>query len=268
MPPSNPDAAAPLIRMRGAVLGYGGQPVLPPVDLDVRPGDFLGLVGPNGCGKTTVLRAMLGLLDPLSGSVTRSNAGLRFGYVPQRKALDGGWPLRAEEVVLMGLMDRVGFMRRPGAAHRAAAREALAAVGLEELATQPFDALSGGQKQRTLIARALAGRPTVLLLDEPTAGMDLPATRSILSLLRRLHRDGLTIVLVTHQLNEVANTARRVALFTEQGLEVGPVAEVLTPESLTRLYGVPVRTARVDGRLIILEGDAAGEGDEAEAWHA
>jgi ABC-type Mn2+/Zn2+ transport system ATPase subunit len=268
LPPSNPDPAPTLIVMKGAVLGYHGRPVLPPVDLDIRPGDFLGLVGPNGSGKTTVLRAMLGLLAPLSGSVTRSNAGLRFGYVPQRKALDGGWPLRVEDVVLMGLMDRVGFIRRPGEGHRAAAREALAAVGVEELAKQPFDALSGGQKQRTLIARALAGRPTVLLLDEPTAGMDLPGTRSILSLLRRLHRDGLTIVLVTHQLNEVANTARRVALFTGEGLEVGPVSEVLTPEALTRLYGVPVRTARVDGSLIILEGDAAGEGDEGETEHA
>jgi ABC-type Mn2+/Zn2+ transport system ATPase subunit len=268
--PSNPDPDSPLLSLRGAVLGYGGRPVLAPVDLEVHAGEFLGLVGPNGSGKTTVLRAMMGLLAPLSGSVTRSNVAVRFGYVPQRKALDRGWPLRAEDIVLMGLMDRVGLLRRPGEGHRAAARRALAAVGVEELAKRPFDALSGGQKQRTLIARALAGRPSVLLLDEPTAGMDLPGTRSVLSLLRRLHRDGLTIVLVTHRLNEVANTARRVALFTEEGLEVGPVQEVLTPTSLTRLYGVPVRTALVEGSLIILEGDADGEGngDGGQAGHA
>jgi ABC-type Mn2+/Zn2+ transport system ATPase subunit len=254
--PSSAEPILPLVQLRRASLGYGGKPVLPPLDLDLLRGDFLGLVGPNGSGKTTILRAILGLIEPLSGSVVRTDPRLRFGYVPQRKALDAGWPFRTMDVVLMGLLDRVGLLRRPGPEHRTAALEALERVGIRELAGDSFDTLSGGQRQRTLIARALAGRPNALLLDEPTAGMDLPGTRAILSLLRRFHGEGLTILLVTHRLNEVANTARRVAVLMADGLRVGPTREILDPEVLSQLYGVQVRAVEVGGRTVILEDEA------------
>jgi len=244
-------APDPLIRLRGASLGYGGRPLLPPIDLELRRGEFLALVGPNGSGKTTVLRALLGLIRPISGTVEQVPPLERVGYVPQRKTLDTGWPLRTLDVVQMGLFDRVGLLRQPGPEHRAEALRALASVGLEEVAERRYDALSGGQKQRVLIARALAGRPSVLMLDEPTAGMDLPSTGSILSLLARLHREGLTVILVTHQLNEVANTTERVALLTKHGLRVGTNREILTAENLTALFGVPVRRIDVNGDILI-----------------
>jgi manganese/zinc/iron transport system ATP- binding protein len=251
---SNAEGTRTLIRFRRAVLGYDGRPALPPVDLELFEGDFLGLVGPNGSGKTTILRAMMGLLKPMDGTVTFENAErLRFGYVPQRKSLDSGWPLRALDVVMMGLQDRIGFFRRPGSEHRCQALQAMEATGIEELAAVHFDALSGGQKQRTLIARALAGGPSVLLLDEPTAGMDLPSTRATLSVLRDLHRKGITVVLVTHQLGDVANTTRRVGLLSEDGVLVGPNWDMLTSERLTALYGVPVRVFELNGHLVIAE---------------
>jgi ABC-type Mn2+/Zn2+ transport system ATPase subunit len=251
---SDAEGAPTLIRLRRAVLGYGGRPALPPLDLELREGDFLGLVGPNGSGKTTILRAMMGLLEPLSGTVTYAKADdLRFGYVPQRKALDSGWPLRTLDVVMMGLLDQVGFLRRPGREHRRQALKAMEATAIGELADVAFDALSGGQKQRALIARALAGRPSVLLLDEPTAGMDLPSTRAILSVLEDLHRRGITVVLVTHQLGDVANTTRRVGLLGKDGMHVGPNREMLTSERLTALYGVPVKVFDLEGRLVVAE---------------
>ncbi|MEX0843083.1 MAG: metal ABC transporter ATP-binding protein [Gemmatimonadota bacterium] len=248
-------AAAPLISFRGAVLGYHGRPILPPLDVEILEGDFLGLVGPNGSGKTTILRAMMGLVNPLEGSVSLNAADrIRFGYVPQRKALDSGWPLRAIDVVMMGLLDRVGILRRPSGEHRQEAARAMEATDILDLAEVSFDALSGGQKQRTLIARALAGRPSVLLLDEPTAGMDFPSTQAILSVLDELHAGGITIVMVTHQLNEVANTTRRVGLLGPEGIHVGPNRDVLTSERLSGLYGVPVNVVELAGDVVILQG--------------
>jgi len=246
--------------LRGATLGYGRRVVLSGVELDIPRGDFLGLVGPNGSGKTTLLRAMLGLIKPLAGTVDRPVPDLRFGYVPQRKTLDDVWPLRTRDVVIMGLYHRMGLFRRPHAREREAALEALEAVGMGPFADLAFDDLSGGQKQRTLIARALVTAPDVLLLDEPTAGMDLPGAEAVLGLLRRLHRKGLTLVLVSHLLNEVVSTAVRVGLVGSNGLHVGPTREVVTDAHLSRLYGVPVRVVSVDGRLLVLPGGAAEDG--------
>ncbi len=244
----------PLIRFSGAVLGYRGHAALPPLDLDLGSGDFLGLVGPNGSGKTTILRAMMGLLKPLDGTVSLPPRDqIRVGYVPQRKALESGWPLLVRDVVMMGLLDRVGLLHRPRGDHREEALRAMETVGIMDLAETPFDALSGGQKQRTLIARALAGRPSILLLDEPTAGMDLPSTRAILSVLEELHAAGITVVLVTHHLNDVANTTSRVGLLGSDGIHVGPNREMLTSKRLSELYGVPVEVIRMEGGIVISE---------------
>jgi manganese/zinc/iron transport system ATP- binding protein len=215
----------------------------------------LGLVGPNGSGKTTILRAILGLLRPTAGTVKR-DPGVRFGYVPQRQSLSDDWPLDALDVVVMGLYDRVGWLRRPTRAHERAALDALDYVGLAALGKHRFSALSGGQKQRVLIARALVGRPSMLLLDEPTSGMDIAGTAAILAVLRRLHEnDGLTIVMVSHQINEVARVARRLGLVTGGGLRIGATEEMLTETNLSALYGTPVRVARTDGHRIVFTHD-------------
>lgn len=241
-----------LVSFRDATLGYGRHAVLQGFTLDILEHDFLGIVGPNGAGKTTILRTFLGSLKPLGGSVTLA-PGLRYGYVPQREAADAIFPLRVLEVVLMGRYDRIGLGRRPSARDRDLARAALDQVGIAHLADRPLNALSGGQRQRTLIARALVGEPNVLVLDEPTNGMDLVATTQILGLVRDLHeRTGLTVVMVSHALNEVANYVERLALVYEGGYVVGDVSDVLTQQALSAMYGIPVEVSSFEGHRIVL----------------
>ncbi len=171
----------PLIVCRDIGLGYGPTRVLNGVNWSIWPGDFVGLVGPNGAGKTTLLRRLLGTLKPQRGTIHRtppeSEESLIFAYVPQEKSIDPFFPLSAHDVVLMGRYQKLGPGGRPRVLDRQVARENLACVGLESLAQAPFQALSGGQKQRVLIARALAAEPHVLILDEPTSGMDIAADR-------------------------------------------------------------------------------------------
>jgi ABC-type Mn2+/Zn2+ transport system ATPase subunit len=241
-----------LVTFDRATLGYGRRVVLTDITFDIPEGDFLGLVGPNGAGKTTILRALLGTLQPLTGTVTRAPT-LRFGYVPQRDQVDYGFPLKVLDVVMMGRYDRIGLGRRPTATDRARAREALDHVGIAHLADYPLADLSGGQKQRTLIARALVGEPNVLVLDEPTNGMDIVATTQILGLVRELHdRDGLTVLMVSHALNEVANYVERIALVVEGGFRIGTTDEILTEEALTDMYGIPVEVDSFDGHRIVV----------------
>ncbi|MGH7677345.1 MAG: metal ABC transporter ATP-binding protein [Gemmatimonadaceae bacterium] len=241
-----------LVRFEHATLGYGRRVVLSDLSFEIPEGDFLGLVGPNGAGKTTILRAILGTLEPMSGTVTLK-PGLRFGYVPQRDSVDYGFPLKVMDVVLMGRYDRIGLGRRPTAADRERALQALAHVGIASLAEQQLSALSGGQKQRTLIARALVGEPNILVLDEPTNGMDLVSTTQILSLVRDLHeRDRLTVLMVSHALNEVANYVDRIALTLEGAFRVGTVNEIVNEQTLTAMYGIPVEVDQVHGHRIVV----------------
>ncbi|MDB4876934.1 MAG: hypothetical protein JWM41_3380 [Gemmatimonadetes bacterium] len=241
-----------LISFDGATLGYGHRAVLTNLTFDIPQGDFLGLVGPNGAGKTTILRAILGSLEPMAGTVTIA-PGLRFGYVPQRDSVDYNFPLKVVDVVLMGRYNRIGLGRRPTKEDRELACQALEHVGILNLADRQLTALSGGQKQRTLIARALVGQPTVLVLDEPTNGMDLVSTTQILGLVRELHeRDNLTVLMVSHALNEVANYVERIALVVERGFRIGTVAEIMTEQTLTDMYGIPVDVDEMHGHRIVV----------------
>lgn len=242
----------PLVTFDRVSLGYGRRPVLSDISFTIPEGDFLGMVGPNGSGKTTILRAILGTLAPLSGTVVRAE-GLRFGYVPQRDQVDYGFPLKVLDVVLMGRYDRVGIGRRPTSEDRRLATKALDHVGIADLADRPLSALSGGQKQRTLIARALVGQPNVLVLDEPTSGMDLVSSTQILGLVRELHeRDRLTVLMVSHALNEVANYVERIALVTEGRFRIGRIDEILGEQVLSDLYGIPVEVVSVSGHRLVL----------------
>src|SRR3954470_1815006 len=241
-----------LIPFDHAALGYGRRVVLSDLTFEIPEGDFLGLVGPNGAGKTTILRALLGSLEPLGGTVTRAPT-LRFGYVPQRDQVDYNFPLKVLDVVMMGRYDRIGLGRRPTADDRRRAHEALEHVGIDRLADRPLADLSGGQKQRTLIARALVGEPNVLVLDEPTNGMDLVSTTQILGLVRELHeRDGLTVLMVSHALNEVANYVERIALVVNGAFRIGTVDEIMTEPVLSEMYGIPVEVDSFEGHRIVL----------------
>ena len=199
------------IAIENADLGYPARPVLRAVSLAVRPGEFVAVLGANGSGKTTLLRSLLGFLPALAGRVERA-PGLRIGYVPQRETLDDRYPLSGEDVALLGTYGDLPFWRRVSSRARSRARLALEACGAREFARRRYAQLSGGQRQRILIARALATEPSVLLLDEPTAGVDQASEAAILDALADLRRDrGLAVWMVTHHEEAVRGRVDRVA---------------------------------------------------------
>ncbi len=241
-----------LLRFRDVSLGYGAKRILSGLNFSIEAGDYAAIVGANGAGKTTLLRAVLGQLRPSSGTIERPRE-LRFGYVPQARALDETFPLSALEVALMGRYGRLGIARRPQREDVDAAREALRDVGGEAFTGHLFRELSGGQKQRALIARALAVQPDVLMLDEHTAGLDIASERGISGLVDKLQRErGLTVVMVSHELTSVANHARRIGLIHDGSCEFLPASEVLESGHLERVLGVPLRVVEVEGRRIVL----------------
>ncbi len=256
---ANGEMPGVLVQIRSASLGYAGRSVLTGVDLDIRQGDHVGIVGPNGSGKTTLLRSVLGLLRPIAGEVTRF-AGVTVGYVPQRDTVDPEYPLTVLDIVMMGLYRRVGALHRLGKPEREAGMEALAHVGLADQSERPFRSLSGGQKQRVLLARALAGSPSLLLMDEPTNGMDLPAEHSMMLLIDHLRREhGLTVVMVSHLLNTVVNHVENVVLVGEGRIRVGAVEEMVTEPVLAALYAMDVQVARLGRRKVVMPSAQAEE---------
>jgi ABC-type Mn2+/Zn2+ transport system ATPase subunit len=243
-----------LIQCRDVQMGYGRNVVLPDVTLEIHPGDVLGILGPNGAGKTTLLKTLLGVLPPVQGAVTypAGREQIRFGYVPQRQVVDETYPFTVAEVVLMGRYGRLAPGQRTGSADHDAVACALRDVGIPHLADRFYRELSGGQKQRCLLARALAGEPNILVLDEPTTDMDLPSERAIIELIGGLHAERqLTILLVSHLLYVVLTLASTVALVNHT-LHYCPVAQARDPEYLSRFYGVPVRVCEVGGTYLAI----------------
>jgi zinc transport system ATP-binding protein len=234
-----------VVRLDRVSVTYGDLLVLEDVSLEVARGAFLAVIGPNGSGKTTLLKVMLGLVRPTQGEVRvfdrapwllRSDRQ-RIGYCPQGVAVDLHFPVRAGEVVLMGRYGRIGLVRRPSAADRAAARRAMERVGVAELADRPIARLSGGERQRVFLARALAAEPELLLLDEPTTGVDTAATESLFELLRSLHDAGITVVVVSHDVGVVASYVDGVACINRRLVAHGRPEEVLASSALEEMYG-------------------------------
>jgi ABC-type Mn2+/Zn2+ transport system ATPase subunit len=244
-----------LLALRAVEVGHHRRRLLPPVDLTIRRGTFLGIVGPNGSGKTTLVRTMLGLLPPILGRIEHPRGTApRFGYVPQRAEGERTFPLTTLDMVLMGRFPRIGFLGLLRRRDRELAREALARVGLVGLCQRPLHTLSGGQRQRALIARALCSEPEILVLDEPTSGMDLPAERSLLRLIEALRKElDLGVVMISHNLAAVADVAEEVLLLDRerQVVEHGRTGEVVTPERLSHLYGAPIAVEAVRGHRVI-----------------
>ena len=225
--------SGPVITVGHAVVAYDDRPVLRDVSLTVRPGEVVAILGTNGSGKSTLVRAILGLVPLVGGSVELFGTALRrfrgwqrIGYVPQRMGAGSGVPATVAEVVASGRLARRGVLRPPTAADRAAVRQALTAVGLADRAGDPVATLSGGQQQRALIARALAGQPELLVLDEPTAGVDAASQDAFTEALRAFVDAGGTVLLVAHELGPLASlVSRAVVVHHGEIAHDGPVPE-------------------------------------------
>jgi ABC-type Mn2+/Zn2+ transport system ATPase subunit len=222
-----------LIEAHGLALGYGGPPAVSEVSFALRAGERLALLGPNGGGKTTVLRGLLGELRPLAGTM---RVGVSCGSVPQTERSRLDYPVSALEVARMGALSRLPWWRRPGRGERVTALRALARVGLEAEAEKTFGELSGGQRQRVLIARGLVQEARVLLMDEPFAGLDRPAAAGLEALIDALAREGHGVVIATHDLAQ----ARRwdsVLCVNRRQIAFGPPAATLDRAVLEATYG-------------------------------
>ena len=196
----------PALCLTGASIGYDDVAVVQSVDLTVQPGEAVAVLGSNGSGKTTLARGVLGLAAVLDGTIEVLGAPVgrlsergRVGYVPQRHTVSGAVPATVREVVAVGRLARLGLFRRLGPADRAAVADAVAAVGLADRLGDPVASLSGGQQRRVLVARALAAEPELLLMDEPTAGVDAASQESLAGVLARVKAAGTTLVVVTHE---------------------------------------------------------------------
>jgi ABC-type Mn2+/Zn2+ transport system ATPase subunit len=233
-----------LIDMQDLSIGYGGRTVLSGISLSIARSSFTAILGSNGSGKSTLLKTLLGLLGPVSGRIIVSeinNCKPVFGYVPQAIQFDPLYPLTGFDVALMGTFGRVGPGRLVPQSERAFARECLRATAAEEFAHKRFSQLSGGQKQRVLIARALAAKPDILALDEPTAGVDAVATRGLLEFISKIHVEKkMTVLLVTHDLPIVRKHAQQVIWFHDGKVLRGSVAELFTRERMTEFFAMEI----------------------------
>jgi len=257
-----------LLDVRDLAIGYAGRPLLSGINLSIAQGDWWGVVGPNGAGKTTLMKTLLGIIPAHAGTIERS-PGLTFGYVPQRGVIDDIFPLSALDVVVMGRYPRIGPGRRVARADRELALSYMDRVGIANLARKPFRALSGGQKQRTLIARGLVPEPDVLVLDEPTDGMDLAGETGIMELISDLRRgSGRTLLMISHSLNLVANYARQLMLIHghEGVFKTGTTDELLNGKTLEELYHVGVDVHTVDGRRFLFAHGSTEPGRGAPPW--
>ncbi len=232
------------VSISGLWVCRASYPVLEDVNLELDAGDFLGLIGPNGGGKSTLLKVMLGLIEPGKGTVRifgRPPAEARrcVGYMPQKTIFDPSFPVTALEVVLMGLYGKVGIFRRYSRADREAGLRALEAVNMRELADRSIGALSGGQQQRVFVARSLVSEPRLLLLDEPTAGIDAAQQTEFYELLCRLNRKmGITIVLVSHDLTAVSKYVNKIACLNQKLYYHG--SKELTADDIEKAYHCPI----------------------------
>jgi ABC-type Mn2+/Zn2+ transport system ATPase subunit len=223
------------LAVRDLTVIYDRQPALENVTFDVQTGERVAVIGPNGAGKSTLLKTILGLLQAQGGSVAVHVA--HTGYIPQYDGVDWKFPVTVRDTVMMGRTRRIGWLRQPGRADWAAVEAALVRVGMADFARRQIGELSGGQRRRVFIARALAQEASLLLLDEPFSGIDASAQDGLLAVLEALNRDGLTILLTTHDLGLAFSRFDRVLALRRRLIACGTAAEVYQPDVLRALYG-------------------------------
>jgi len=241
------DSRQPIIQFDHASFGFPGVTALEDISLSISEGEFVGVIGPNGSGKTTLCRAVLGLMAPTEGHLhifdcaceaLRCYHRAKIGYLPQKGVVDRNFPVTVLETVMMGRYGALGLLRRPGAKDRQIAMDALAQVSMDQHKDTALGCLSGGQQQRVFIARALAQQPKVLLLDEPTTGLDITMQHNVIELVQHLHKKlKLTVLLITHDINMIRSRVDRLVLLKTRLFAAGSPSEVLKPDILSQVYG-------------------------------
>jgi zinc/manganese transport system ATP-binding protein len=258
-PIAQPDEA--VVSLRGAAVRMGGRTLWSQVELDIAPGEFVAVLGPNGVGKSTLIKAVLGLVPAAAGEIRvlgerPGQLADLVGYLPQRRSFDASLRMRGADIVRLGWDgDRWG-LPRPGSARAARDRvaEVVDLVGASAYAHRPIGQCSGGEQQRLLIAQALVRRPRLLLLDEPLDSLDLPNQAAVAALIGRICRnEGVSVMMVAHDANPILAHLDRVVYLAEGGAVAGTPDQVITSETLTRLYRTPIEVLRTsDGRLVVV----------------
>ncbi len=249
------------IRFEAVRLDLPGRTVLRDASFRIAPGEFVGLLGPNGAGKTTLIRAVLGLLSPAAGCITVAGQPARrgngaIGYMPQMRATPTA-RLSGHDFIASAWRGTRWGLPLPGPTGRAEIARVLALVEAEALARRPLADLSGGERQRLLLAQALLGRPTVLLLDEPLAALDPRHQGGIVAMVRRLQRRlGITVLFTAHELNPLLGAIDRVLYLGGGQAAIGTVADVINAPVLSRLYGAPIQVHHAGGRVFVMAADA------------
>jgi zinc/manganese transport system ATP-binding protein/zinc transport system ATP-binding protein len=247
----------PLVELNHVTFGYGAEPVLEDICLHFHPGQFVALVGPSGAGKTTLLRLILGILQPTHGEICIHGQALKgrpspqVGYVPQLETVDWNFPVTVEQAVLMGRVRQPNLWPWPSAADKRRLREVLEQLGIGDLAGRHIRNLSGGQQQRVFLARALIAEPDLLVLDEPTTGVDMRTAENLLHMLANLNRQGITILMTTHDLNAAAAHLPWVICLNRRIIAQGEPETVFTVETLNETYRGDMLVIRQDGMLFV-----------------
>ena len=256
----------PILNVHGLTVRYEGRVALENVTFHLHAGERVAVVGPNGAGKSTLFKVVAGVLTPTEGTVTISGskpeAHVCIGYVPQRNHVDWQFPVSVADVVMMGRSAKLGAFRWPSRRDWDFVRAALDTVEISNLQTRQISELSGGQQQRMFIARALAQEAELMLMDEPLTGLDIPAQEGILTLLDRLQKQNVTVMVATHDLDQAGKHFDRVMLLNHRLLGFGPASDVLKPEHLVQAYGGRLRMVGADGNLLALDETCCDEGEE------
>lgn len=255
----------PLLSTTNLTCSYGEAPVIEDINLDIAAKDFIGIVGPSGSGKSTLLRALSGTLRPLSGSVRR-RSDVQIGFVPQVEHVNWDFPITVEQCVQ--LANRRTRFPWTTAEQRLRLSSVLERLGIADLAKRQIRALSGGQQQRMFLARALLADANLLLLDEPTSGLDVRTRHDVLHVLDELHRDGLAIVLTTHDLNGIAAHLPQLVCLNQRIIGSGPSAEVLVPDILEQTFRSPMEVLYHAGLPVVVDAPGHSHDHTHDRSHA
>jgi ABC-type Mn2+/Zn2+ transport system ATPase subunit len=247
-----------VITLEHVTFGYDGAAVLKDVSFAVAPGQFTGIVGPSGSGKTSLLKVLLGTVTPQHGTVTRS-PGTAVSYVPQVESVNWSFPATVTECVLMSRATK-RLSPFPTREEKDDVAQVLERLGIADLGKRHIRELSGGQQQRMFIARALVRRPQLLLMDEPTSGVDVATRHEVLHLLDDLNRDGLAIVLTTHDLNGMASHLPHLVALQQRVIASGPPEDVIVPDVLERVFGARMEVLQHLGMPVVIDTHASRRG--------